>query len=121
MRTLAAAVSFAAIQEGLAANRRPSYYDVIADKIEAEPGLLDIPLANIERWLARGHSAPHRLEQWRALIQEAKADDLGLRRFLFILRDKSEDATHLRSFDPFHGILTRTERRKIIQQCAFSH
>jgi hypothetical protein len=83
--------------------------------------LLDIPLANIERWLARGHSAPHRLAQWRALIQQAKADDEGLRQLLFVLRDKGEEATHLRSFGPFAGVLTRAERRRLIEQCAFSH
>ena len=97
------------------------YYDAIADKIEADRDLLDIPLANIERWLAQNHSAPHRLEQWRGIILEAKAGKEGLTRLLSILRDRSEEATHLRSFDPFPGILTRDERRRIIKQCAFSH
>lgn len=97
------------------------YYDAIADKIEADRDLLDIPLANIERWLAQNHSAPHRLEQWRGIILEAKAGKEGLARLLSILRDRSEEATHLRSFDPFPGILTRDERRRIIKQCAFSH
>ncbi|MGI8436465.1 MAG: hypothetical protein ACR2NX_06110 [Chthoniobacterales bacterium] len=59
-----------------------SHYGAIAGKIEAQPELLAIPLANIGRWLAQAHSAPHRLEQWRAL--------------LVILRDHSEEATPLR-------------------------
>ncbi len=100
---------------------KPSAYDLIADKIEANPILLDIPLANIERWLARGHSAPHRLEQWRGLIRAAKANEEDLEKLLSILRDRSEGATHLRSFDPFHGVLTQAERQKILKQCAFSH
>lgn len=107
--------------EPLPANRGPTYHDVVADKIEANPALLDIPLANIARWLARGDSTPHRLEQWRALIEDAKRDKKGLQKLLAILRDKGEEATHLRSFDPFPGVLTTMERRKLIEQCAFSH
>ena len=109
------------MRERVAANRGSSYHDVIADKIEANPALLDIPLANIERWLAQGHSAPHRLQQWRTLIHQAKAGNRGFKRLLSILRDRSEEATHLRSFAPFAGILNRAERRRIIEQCAFSH
>ena len=95
--------------------------EAIADKIEAQPGLLEIPLANIERWLAQDHSAPHRLEQWRQIILEARASAEGLRRLLSILRDPCEEATHLRSFDPFPGVLSHEERRQIIERCAFSH
>jgi hypothetical protein len=93
----------------------------IADKIERDPQLLDIPLGNIERWLAQDHSAPHRLEQWRKIILEARADAEGLKRLLSILRDTGEKATHLKSFSPFAGVLTTRERRVIIQQCAWSH
>ena len=49
--------------------------EAIADKIEAHPDLLEIPLANIARWLAKDHSAPHRLEQWRQIILEAETGD----------------------------------------------
>ncbi len=34
---------------------------LIADKIEADPGLLQIPLANITRWLGNGHWAAREL------------------------------------------------------------
>ncbi|MFN0075254.1 MAG: hypothetical protein ACKVY0_02145, partial [Prosthecobacter sp.] len=37
-------------------------YRLMADKIAADPTLLEIPLANIARWLAQGHSAVKRLE-----------------------------------------------------------
>jgi hypothetical protein len=93
----------------------------IADKIEAQPELLEIALANIERWLAHNHSAPHRLEQWRRIILEAQASQEGLHKLLSILRDPGEEATHLRSFGPFAGVLTTLERRKFIEQCAWSH
>jgi hypothetical protein len=60
-------------------------YGLIADKIEADPSLLDIPLANIARWLANGHSAVARLEGWRAMLLEAKASRAGLQKVLDIL------------------------------------
>jgi hypothetical protein len=53
-------------------------YRLIADKIEADPSLLDIPLANIARWLANGHTAVQRLEGWRSMILDAKASREGM-------------------------------------------
>ena len=51
-------------------------HEMVADKLErADPAsreaLLRIPLENIDRWLANGHTAPHRLEQWRQIILRA--------------------------------------------------
>ena len=88
--------------------------EAIADKIEAQPELLEIPLTNIERWLAQDHSAPHRLEQWRQIILEAQAGAEGLHRLLSTLRDPGEAATHLRSFAPFPGVLSIAERRELL-------
>jgi hypothetical protein len=51
--------------------------EAIADRIEAHPELLEIALANIERWLAQDHSAPHCLEQWRQIILKARANPEG--------------------------------------------
>jgi len=47
--------------------------DLVADKLEAADAtgrqtLLRIPLENIDRWLANGHTSPHRLEQWRQIL-----------------------------------------------------
>jgi hypothetical protein len=93
--------------------------EAIADKIEAQPELLEIPLTNIERWLAQDHSAPHRLEQWPQIILEAQAGAEGLHRLLSILRDPGEEATHLRSFAPFPGVLSIAERRELL--CSHKH
>ena len=43
-----------------------------ADKLERDPSLLRIPLENIDRWIANGHTAPHRLEQWRKFCSAPK-------------------------------------------------
>lgn len=84
-------------------------YRLIADKIEADPSLLDIPLANIARWLANGHSAVKRLEGWRRMILDAKASREGMARLLFILRDQEWESVMWKDFSPFPGILTRRE------------
>jgi hypothetical protein len=96
-------------------------YSLMADKIKRDPSLLRIPLENIERWLAENRSAPHRLKQWRDLIEKAQASEEGMVRFLALLRDQSEPAVHLKSFDPFPGVLTTEERRIVILKCAFAH
>lgn len=84
-------------------------FRLIADKIEADPSLLDIPLANIARWLGNGHSAVTRLEGWRSMILDAKASQEGMAKLLFILRDQEWESVMWKDFSPFPGVLTRSE------------
>lgn len=96
-------------------------HEKVAAKLEANPSLLQIPLENIDRWLAQGHTAPHRLEQWRDIITAAQDSTAGFAALLSMLRDQSEAAVHLKSFDPFPRVLSSEERREIIRQCAYAH
>ena len=101
-------------------------HELIADKLErADPtsrqALLRIPLENIDRWLANGHTAPHRLEQWRQIILRAQQSPGGFAELVALLRDRGETATHLKTFDPFPGVLTTMERRQVLLQCAYAH
>lgn len=84
-------------------------FERIADKIEGDPGLLAIPLANIARWLAQGHSARERLEGWRGILVEARDSATGFSRLMALLRTDSAEAEQWRAFSPFAGILTRGE------------
>lgn len=84
-------------------------FRLIADKIEADSTLLDIPLANIERWLGNGHSAKTRLEGWRSMILDARANDVGMEKLLFILRDQEWESVQWKDFSPFPGILNKVE------------
>lgn len=88
-------------------------FRLIADKIEADPSLLSIPLANIERWLARGHSAIKRLEQWRGIILDARDTAAGMRHLLDLLRDQSWEAVFLKEFAPFPGVLSEDELQRL--------
>jgi hypothetical protein len=101
-------------------------HELVADKLEqaapqARQALLAIPLDNIGRWLAQGHTAPHRLEQWRQILLRAQASPEGFQELLGLLRDAGEATVQLKSFDPFPGVLTTLERRELLLQCAFAH
>ena len=100
---------------------RRTLHDLVADKLERDRSLLRIPLENIDRWLAQGHTAPHRLEQWREILLRAQESEAGFQALLRLLRDRGEAAVHLKSFDPFPGILTTLERREVILECAYAH
>lgn len=101
-------------------------HELVAEKLErvdatARAALLRVPIENIERWLAKGHAAPHRLEQWRQILTRAEQSEEGFQALLVLLRDRGEAATHLKSFDPFPGVLTTLERRQYLLECAYAH
>jgi hypothetical protein len=101
-------------------------HDLVADKLDqADPAtraaLLRIPLDNIDRWLANGHTAPHRLEQWRQIILHAQLSPDGFMELLHLLRNSSQATERLLEFAPFAGVLTARERLTVIRQCAYSH
>jgi hypothetical protein len=96
-----------------------SLHELVADKVERDPSLLRIPLENIDRWLANGHTAPHRLEQWRQIILRAQESEVGLIALLDLLRATDETSTRLKDFAPFAGTLTREERRGAVPSCAY--
>ena len=99
-------------------------HELVADKLERADGatreaLLRIPLDNIERWLANGHTAPHRLEQWRQMVRRAQASPEGFQELLALLRDDREPTQRLKDFAPFAGVLTREERHQAVSECAY--
>jgi len=96
-------------------------HELTADKLKRNSALLSIPLENIDRWLANGDTAPHRLEQWREIILQAQASPAGFAELLRLLRDQGEVPQCLREFAPFAGVLTAAERAPWIRECAFSH
>ncbi len=94
----------------------------IAAKIERDPALLEIPLANMDRWIANGIDGQHRLEQWRQLILAAQSTASGMEILLAVLHDDGEEARHLKSYSPFAGVLTSKERQALIlETCSFHH
>lgn len=96
-------------------------HDLVAEKLEREPWLLNVPLENIDRWLANGDIAPPRLDEWRRIILRAQASAEGFQELLTLLRDRGEATERLREFAPFAGVLTAAERLPVIRQCVYSH
>lgn len=84
----------------------------IAEKIKADPALLDKALQNIKRWKAQSSSLSDPLDEWEAIINQ------GVDKMIEFMRDPSEEATRLRQSSPFAGILTEAERLAIFD--AFS-
>ena len=88
-------------------------FALIAARIEADPALLAIPLANIARWLTRGHPSVERLEEWRTLILAAQQSATGMEMLLERSRDQSWEAVLLKDFSPFPGILTASDLARL--------
>lgn len=86
-----------------------SMFDAIADKIELQPSLLEIPIANISRWLAKGHPGAARLGAWKAKIEQARRSSVALADLLSLLRDTTPEAAKWKGFSPFAGVLTAAE------------
>jgi len=92
----------------------------LADKIERQPELLEIPLANIERWIAMDRLGDVRpLIQWREMIERAQASGEGFAELLALLRDDGEYARYLKSCTPFPGVLSEEELDQFA--CAWTH
>ena len=87
---------------------------VIAEKIRANPKLVQIALANIDRWLANpdySESGRQAALEWKSIIENSSVEAL-----VTLLESSSEEARRLRQSSPFCGILTPDERRTIFQK-----
>ena len=103
------------------AGQAPSYWRILADKVQADPALLQIARDNIVRWTEQGHSAPHRLNEWDRLLRAAQEDVEGMRHLLGVLLNPDATSQRLRDFSPFAGVLSREERRRTRELCGFRH
>ena len=84
-------------------------HQAVADKLAADPALLELARANLERWSARGGCAA--LREWKRILATVSLPDL-----LALLRSPSEEAARLRQSSPFAGVLTPAERQAILDR-----
>lgn len=96
-------------------------YRLIADKIERDPSLLEIGLANIDRWIANGSDQQPKLREWRERILAAQRSAEDLASLLALLREDSGQAEFERNFAPFAGVLTAAEINTFFDECAYAH
>jgi hypothetical protein len=90
--------------------RSLAMHAVIAQKIERDPGLLDIPRSNLKRWRGRWHEQPPAWhDEWVGIMKRPWSEIAAL------ITEPSEEAARLRQSSPFPGILTVAERRRIYE------
>lgn len=84
--------------------RSLALHRLVAQKVLADPALLDKARANVRRWQNSHDSPSFALAEWEQILNNPVAD---VRKFLM---ERSEQATRLRQSSPFTGILTEAER-----------
>jgi hypothetical protein len=83
---------------------------LIAFKLGAEPGLVEVARKNLRRWrAAAGESRSHWMKEWDEILRQPCANIQA------ILVDPSERGAALRQSSPFAGILSVQERRRIYE------
>jgi len=87
--------------------RSLALHEAVADKLEAEPQLLEIARANLQRWLSVNPAAA--LLEWRQLLETTPLPEL-----LVLLRSPGGRAARLRQSSPFAGLLAPQERQAIL-------
>ncbi len=90
--------------------RSLAFSRLIAEKLQANPALIQHARGNLQRWLqtCSERSRPALLE-WRDLL------DGPLETLLALLTSREERAAQLRQSSPFAGILTPEERFAILR------
>jgi len=83
---------------------------LIARKIRRRPALYERALETLEHWERVLDPRPPGLVEWGRLMRRH-----SLREVLRLLTADSERGDRLRQSDPFCGILTRKERRRILR------
>ena len=81
---------------------------LVVEKIDADPGLLQVAHENLRRWSrVRGGALPQCRVEWQELLKRPWSQ---IRR---ILIDESDEGQRLRSAHPFAGLVSEQERRRI--------
>lgn len=89
--------------------RSLALHRMIADKLRRQPELLQIPRANLERWIARGgRSLPH-LRRWQELLAGP------FEQLLERIQEDNEEMRDLRQSTPFAGVLEPRERWRVYE------
>ena len=87
-----------------------AYHTEIASRIERDPTLVKVAIANLDRWRELKGYEERGCVEWRRILSELNTADL-----VSILRSRSEESKRLRQSTPFTGILTQAERRAILE------
>lgn len=87
--------------------RSLAMHRLVAEKVPANPALLDVARDNLRRWQEMDGSPVLTLSEWEDILSGTAAQVTEF------LEERSERATRLRQSSPFAGILTAAERQAI--------
>ena len=83
---------------------------LIAQKIAAEPRLLEVASRNLAAWRLRyGGSLPRALDEWQEILRRPWPHIAAL------MTAPGETAARLRQSSPFAGVLTPAERKRVYE------
>jgi hypothetical protein len=83
---------------------------VIAQKIQREPGLLNIARNNLTRWRSRWDDAvPTWYREWCEILRCPWPEIAA------VITEPSEEGARLRQSSPFAGVLSAEERKRIYE------
>ena len=83
---------------------------MIAERVRADPQLIDRARAVFERWVSQGVMSPPVVEQWRALFAGSQEELLSQ------LTKDDERSRTLRSNSPFSVLISPRERWALTRQ-----
>jgi hypothetical protein len=84
----------------------------IAEKLRAQPALLERAHATLDRWIAQSQAGvPAVLLEWQDCLARLSFEDL-----LALLTSGDERARRLRQSSPFCGILSPEERLEVFKE-----
>src|ERR1700722_2561896 len=90
--------------------RSLALHQLVAEKVRADPALLDKARENVRRWQEANGSASPALAEWAQILASPAS------RVVALLAERSERATRLRQFSPFAGILSEEEERRAVYE-----
>jgi hypothetical protein len=88
---------------------RERLWQELAERVRRDPSSLDLPLANIERWLAQGRLQAAPLLEWRKRLEGARRSEMELAALTGWMEEPNHDSEPLKSCSPFPGLLSEAE------------
>jgi hypothetical protein len=90
--------------------RSLALHRAIAEKLRANPALLDIARENLDRWSTSNSRSQPYWDAWREILSRP------LEEILALLVEQSERMTAMRQATPFAGVLDPAERWAIYER-----
>ncbi len=88
---------------------RMRLWQALARRVKSDPASLEIPLANIERWLTQGRLQAAPLLEWRKRLEGARSSVTELAALTSWMEEPNHDSEPLKSCSPFPGLLSDAE------------